>query len=57
MADFTTGRQREKERPREWPGTEDGLCTPQILGQLELVRGDQKPQGLEVLEGAFIISL
>lgn len=39
MTDFTTGREREKERPRDWPGTEDGLCTPQILGRLELVRG------------------
>lgn len=30
-ADFTSGREREKERPRDGPGTEDSLCTAQIL--------------------------
>lgn len=38
-ADFTAGRDREKERPGNQPGTEEGFCA------LQIPRGDCTSQG------------
>lgn len=53
-ADFTTERERGKERPRDQLRTE---LPTDSLGELGLVRGEWPPKQCEVLEGAFVIGL